>query len=394
VTKTTLKDCESTLELCFRCSRCKWICDWDIQSAEFSYICPSLKKFFFDAYSVQGRIDIARALLRGELDYSDKLLEIIYACTLCGGCEVTCKRNRADMEPLKVLYELRFKCVEDHKGPLKQHKQFAENVEKFHNPYGEPHENRFKWIPEGEKFNKTAEIGFFVGCTVPYRLPDVARIAVNILNKLNVKFRVFQGEEYCCGGVLYRVGLSSKTKELMEHNLKTIDKLGVKKLLFVCPGCYETFKSIYPELGGTLNFEMMHMVEFLSELIDNKKIEFNELNQRVTYHDPCHLGRLLGIYEPPRKILAAIPELKLIEMERKMDNAWCCGSGAGVKAQFKDFALWTAEERLKEAKATGSKLLLTACPFCELNLKDSAEAFGESIEIKDILELVNETIKI
>ena len=388
----TLKDYESTLELCFRCSRCKWICDWDIKSAEFSYICPSLKKFLFDAYSVQGRIDIARALLNGELDYSDKLLEIIYACTLCGGCEVTCRRNRADMEPLKVLYELRFKCVNDGKGPLDKHKKLSENVEKYHNPYGEPHEARFEWMPKNETNNCGIEVGLFVGCTLPYRLPNVARAAVGILNKLNIRFKVLQGEEFCCGGLLYRVGLASQIGELMEHNLKKIENLGIKKMLFVCPGCYETFKSIYPKLGGTLNFEVLHMVELISDLSDDKKIKFNKSHQRVTYHDPCHLGRLMGIYDQPRKILKAIPELRLVEMERMMDNTWCCGAGGGVKAAFKDFALWSARERLKEAEKTGSRLLLTACPFCELNLKDSAKAYSESMEVKDILELIYEAL--
>jgi Fe-S oxidoreductase len=385
-----LEECESILELCFRCSRCKWICDWDVKNAEFSYICPSLKKFLFDAYSAQGRMDIARALLRGELDYSSKLLEIIYACTLCGGCEVTCRRNQAKMEPLKVLQELRFKCVSDGKGPLEQHKKFAENVERHHNPYGEPHEARFKWLPQEGKEEDGAEMGLFIGCTIPYRLPNVANATVNILKKLNIKFKVLGDEEYCCGGVLYRVGLAHKARELMEHNLKKIEESGLKKLLFVCPGCYETFKSIYPKLGGRLNFEVQHMVEFLSQLLENKKIKFKELSQIVTYHDPCHLGRLAGIYDQPRKILNAVPRLKLVEMDRKMDNSWCCGAGAGVKAAFNDFALWSAKERLEEAKTTGSKLLLTACPFCELNFKDSSEPDKNYPEVKDIVELVDD----
>jgi len=387
-----LKDYELTLELCFRCSRCKWICDWDIKSAESSYICPSLKKFLFDAYSAQGRIDIARALLKEELNYSDKLLEIIYACTLCGGCEITCKRNRADMEPLKVLYELRFKAVDDGKGPMESHKKFAKNVNDHNNPYGESHETRFKWLTEDKRYQGDEEIGFFVGCTLSYRLPNVAKAAIGILNKLDIRFRILGGEEYCCGGILYRVGLTSKIKELMEHNLRTIEKLGIKKMLFACPGCYETFKSIYPKIGGELKFEVLHMVEFLSELCENKKIKFREAAQQVTYHDPCHLGRLSGIYEQPRKILKAIPGLILVEMERIMDNTWCCGAGGGVKAAFEDFALWSGRERLQEAKKTGARLLLTACPFCELNLNYSAKAYNEPIETKDILELIYENL--
>jgi Fe-S oxidoreductase len=364
-----------------------------MKNAEFSYICPSLKKFLFDAYSVQGRIDIARALLKNELTYSDKLVEIIYACTLCGGCEVTCKRNRADMEPLKVLYELRKKCVNDGIGPMEQHKNFAANIEKYNNPYGEPHEARFAWMPDHLKGDEETEIGLFFGCTIPYRLPDVAKAAISVLKKLKLKYRVFMGEEICCGSVLYRVGFTSQVTNLMEHNLKMIDQSGINKLLFLCPGCYETFKSIYPKLGATLNFEVEHMVEFLSEFVENNKIKFEKFQQIITYHDPCHLGRLSGIYEQPRKILNAIPGLTLREMDRKMDNTWCCGAGAGVKAAFNDFALWSAKERIKEVKSTHSGTVLTACPFCELNLKDSVEQDNESIEVKDIIEIIDKAIK-
>jgi heterodisulfide reductase subunit D len=172
-----------------------------------------------------------------------------------------------------------------------------------------------------------------------------------------------------------------------------IEKSGIKKLLFLCPGCYETFKSIYPKLGGEFDFKVEHIVEFLSEFVENNDIQFNELPERITYHDPCHLGRLSGVYEQPRKILKAIPELQLVEMDRIKDNTWCCGAGGGVKAGFKEFALWSATERINEVKATGSRILLTACPFCELNLKDSVAAHKEAIAVKDIIELVDKIMK-
>jgi len=388
----TLEDYKKTLELCFRCSRCKWICDWDIKSARFSSICPSLKRFLFDAYSAQGRIDIARALLTGDLDYSDKLLEIVYACTLCGGCDITCKRSKGEMEPLRVLYELRAKCVADGKGPLRQHLRFAQSIEEHHNPYDEPHEGRFNLIGRKSTPRKQNGIGYFIGCTAAYKVPRIAKSALSIMNKLGMNVSILGSEEYCCGGPLYRVGLTEKAKESMQHSLEAVKKLGLGKVVFTCPGCYDAFKSIYPKLGGKVDFEPVHIVDFLARTLDQQRIKLKRIRQQVTYHDPCHLGRFMDVYEQPRKILQAIPGLKLVEMERNRDNSWCCGAGGGVKSAFGEFALWSANERLEEAQATRSDTVVTACPFCELNLSQAANASGKTLQVRDILELVDEAI--
>jgi Fe-S oxidoreductase len=141
-----------------------------------------------------------------------------------------------------------------------------------------------------------------------------------------------------------------------------------------------------------MKFEVLHMVEYLDRLIKNGKLKFTkELPMRVTYHDPCHLGRHLGddgIYEQPRNVLQAIPGIELVEMERNRENAWCCGAGAGVSQANPEMALWTANERLKEAKATGAAALATACPWCVRNFRDAVKEYGEELDIFDISEIV------
>ena len=140
-----------------------------------------------------------------------------------------------------------------------------------------------------------------------------------------------------------------------------------------------------------MKFDVLHMVEYLDELIKEKKLKFtSELPMKVTYHDPCHLGRHLGedgIYDPPRDVLKSLPGIELVEMERNRENAWCCGAGAGVSQANPELALWTANERLKEAKATGATALVTSCSWCERNLKDAVKEYGEAMEIYDIAEL-------
>ncbi len=144
-----------------------------------------------------------------------------------------------------------------------------------------------------------------------------------------------------------------------------------------------------------MNFEVLHTVEYLAQLIQEGKIKFTrKLPLKVTYHDPCHLGRHLspGIYDSPREILRRIPGIELVEMERNRENAWCCGAGAGVKQANPDLALWSANERIKEAKDTGATALVTSCGWCEQNFKNASKEFGQEIQILDVAELAHQVM--
>ena len=331
-------------------------------------------------------MEIARGLLDKSLKIpTDKLLEIIYSCTTCGSCETICFYNR-EIRPVKVFETLRELLVEEEIGPLPEHIVFINSIKNKHNPYNEEHSERLEWLDK--KINlKSAKLLYFVGCTSSYRTKNIAQATVKILEKLNIDFDI-TGDEWCCGSPLFRVGAVDLGEDVMRHNVEEMKKLGVEKVIFSCAGCYRTFKEDYPAHGIELEFEVQHVSEFLADLIKEGKIKLEDLELDVTYHDPCHLGRHLGVYSAPRDVIEAIPKAKLVEMYRNRYNAWCCGAGGGVKSGYKDLALETAGERIEEAKKTGTKILVSTCPFCQLNLKDAAKAKGEDLEVIDLTELL------
>lgn len=219
--------------------------------------------------------------------------------------------------------------------------------------------------------------------------------------------------------MLWKLGLPSGDREvsvdLIRKNIETFNGLGIQELVTSCAMCYGMFKAVYPAYGK-LNFGVFHLVEYIDRLIRDERLRFNKaVNLKVTYHDPCHLGRqgesyipwegtrtefgrlvppkefrrgTLGIYEPPRNILRRIPGVKFVEMERIKENAWCCGAGGGVRVAYEDFALWTASERLEEVKTSGAEGLVTCCPHCEQNFSDAIKQNEEKIKVYDILDLV------
>lgn len=407
---------------CNRCGSCKIIDQVYMKNARFSQICPPYARHSFPAYSAQGKMDIALGMLAGELDYTPRLPEIIYQCTLGGACDVMCKRSM-DLEPLLTIEALRRKCVEDGKGPMPEHLELKGKVEESNNIYAEPHLSRLKWIPEDVKLTEEADTLYFVGCNAAYRQQQIARSTAKVLKAAGIGF-VVSPEEVCCGYHLLSTGQWEKARELMEHNLDMIRRLGVSKVITSCASCYKTLKVDYPKLLGIstedLGFDVLHTTELLSQLTKSGALNFpSNLEMRVTYHDPCGLGRLSepwehyegerekwgvykppkkwrrgsdGVYEPPREILRSIPGVVLKEMDRVRENAWCCGAGGGVKQAFPDMALWSAEERLEEAKTTGSEAIVTACPFCKENLEDAIEAQEVSMKVYDIMELAAQAL--
>lgn len=378
---------------CLRCNWCKIGFGWTVKSQKNHWSCPSFTKFRYDAYSAQGRMHIALALIEGMMDWKDseKLLEIIYACDTCGACAINCIRI-IENNPLEVIEALRARAVELGIGPMPAHKKFAENVKATHNVYGEPHANRLKWMTENTKPSAKADIALFIGCTPAYRRPEIARATAMVLKALHVNFVVLP-DEWCCGSPLFRTGQLELAKEMAMHNTEMIRALGVKKVVFNCAGCYKCFYADYPKFVGELGFELMHVEEFIADLYNKGKITFKELpSDTVTFHDPCHMGRYLGVYEPPRIILDAIKGIKLVEMERIKDQAWCCGGGGGVRAAFPELSLWTAKQRIDEAKDTGANTIVSSCPFCANNLEWAIKEMKANMRYQDIIQIVEKAV--
>jgi len=375
---------------CTRCGTCKYIYH------VYDDSCPSGKKFRFETFYPSGKLHIARGLLEGKLEWSERIRDILFSCPLCGNCETQCQCRQHDV--LVDIYEaLRADAVSHGVGPLPSQKVFAEAIEKEHNPYKEDHTNRLNWkegieseVPQKE----AAEILYFVGCTSSYRQKDLAQATVKILNKTGVDYTVSE-DEWCCGSPIMRTGQLDSVEDVVKHNLDLIKKIGAKKVVTSCAGCYRTMKVDFPKYAEQLEgVEILHITEFLQQMIEAGKLELPKKleNVIVTYHDPCHLGRHSGVYDAPRAIIQAIPGVTLIEMSRVRENAWCCGAGGGVKSGFKDWSVEISAERIKEAEETGCTILLSACPFCKTNLQDAIKAANSKIQLMDIVDLLNKLI--
>ena len=419
---------------CQRCSTCKWSHIWEIKSHRFSRNCPSLWYGVFDAYAAQGKNDIATGLLKGELDWNtsrEKLLEIIYRCPLCAACDINCKRVM-DLDIIGVLDALREEACEKGHGPLPQHKEFIQSITNYDNVWKQPRTRRANWakkldIKDLSKKGEKADVLYYVGCTYAYKpgMESVPQGTARIMKKAGVDFGILGAKEVCCGGIADNVGDKKSFAEIADKNLKMFEEVGAKTIVTNCPGCFMTFSEKYAHHlkkdTKDLPYVVKHSTMYIDELIQQGKIKFKKnVNMKVTYHDPCHLGRrgepykhwegkrvqwgltepprelnrgVNGVYEPPRNILKAIPGVSLVEMERIKDYAWCCGSGAGSKSAYPDFALAVAKERVEEAETTGASAIVSACPWCEANLSDGIDASGSKMKVIDILDLIEQSVE-
>lgn len=403
--------------LCVRCSFCKYIdMNW-INGIRFSRQCPIDSKYAFNLYSPQGLLYSAIAEEAGTLQFTPKLIDALFKCTMCGACDSRCKRN-LDIEVLQVIETLRARCIKSG-HILPAHQQLAENIRKTGNEFGKPAKDRFNWLPKNVGLN--ASIIYFAGDQAAYNQPELAQETSAILNKTGATFMVLP-EERNDGNEVMSIGLLEFAKELAEHNIKSIQESGAK---IVVTGSAETYKSLevdYPKLLNKSTEEMpykvMHISEYLADLIKGGKLRFNSsFKKKVTYHDSCNLGRLSepwqawtpkyegtipvgkkwrrgdrGIYDAPREVLKAIPGLELVEMERNRSNAWSAGATGGVARAFPDFALWTAGERIEEAAATGAEAIVTCSPAEKELLNKALENQKTSMKVYDLTELVSRAI--
>ena len=392
---------------CTRCSSCKFIPLLSItKSKRFSYGCPAVSRHNFHSYSGSGKIICALSLLEGRIDYTDKLLHIIFNCTLCGACDLSC-RIGTQIEVYEIIHELRVKCFEDGKAPLPDHRPILDSIRNYDNVWMQPRSRRWAWAKKlGIKdLNKEpAETLFYVGCTYCFepRLREVVQKTAQLFQKAGVDFGILGDQEKCCGSPGYTIGDVKLFEEWARKNLEQFRSLGVKRVVTSCAGCYGMFKAHYPQLGEEMGFEVVHAIELIDQLIQEGKLKPEKpVPMSVTYHDPCHLGRLSepkipshgkeekilgtlvvkeqekalgfhGVFDPPRNVLESIPGVELREMERVREYSWCCGSGAGVKSAFPEFALWTSQERLAEAISTGAEAMISCCPWCERNFLDGS----------------------
>jgi heterodisulfide reductase subunit D len=399
-----LEKLKDVIYTCTHCGNCKYFYNWGEKENIAGPNCPSgVYNLFDNYYGSRGRSSMAKGLLSGKLDFSPRMVDALYACTTCAACRAQCEVDFKDWIN-RTMETLRYEVVQAGAGLPKRHKMFGDWTLKEHNPYLEKHVDRTAWLPKEikDKLPETAEYLYFVGCTSSYRQKNIALATVKLFQKVGLDFTVSE-DEWCCGSPHLRTGQWDIAKEVARHNVELVKKVKAKKVITACAGCYRTLKVDYqgeaPEgyvdMLGTADFKtpVVHTIDVIWDLVKQGKLNLGEYPHKVTYHDPCHLGRHAGVYEPPRDVLKAIPKLELIEMPRNRDFAWCCGSGGGVKSGFADMAMSTAIERVKEAEATGAEILASTCPFCWRNLDDAIKETGSKLKMLDITEILLEIVK-
>jgi Fe-S oxidoreductase len=361
-------------KLCYQCGLCDTVCPWNRVRAF------SMRK-------------IVRQAAFGLTEIES---EEMWRCSTCGKCPELCPRG---VKIIECGVSLRRIATEYgvFPGSAEPVPAISESLKGEGNPLREARKDRANWA-EGlgvKTFTEGMEFLYFPGCYLCYdpRLKKVARATANILKKAGIEFGILGEAENCCGESIRKTGDEELFKRLARENIKTFVDHGVKKILVSSPHCYHTFKNEYPEF--MVNFEVVHISQYLFELIREGKLDLTgEYRKKVTYHDPCYLGRHNGIYDEPREALKKIPGLELIEMADSLEDSLCCGGGGGriwmetVKGErFSDL-------RVEQAVTAGAEVLVTSCPYCITNFEDSRLNLEDSevIEIKDITEIIREVI--
>ncbi|MFX1449832.1 MAG: (Fe-S)-binding protein [Promethearchaeota archaeon] len=383
-----LKEIKIEILKCARCGTCR-------------SICPTLNDAWGDdgptweTTGPRGRVLMSYGLQQNKLLPSKKMVQDIFNCLICNRCVEICPSG---VDTTKIIQATRKEILDQNLAPIPLTK-LHEILENSKNIYGLDQEDRLLWTEMTvediiqDKILKKAEIAFFVGCQSSYRgsLFGIPEAIILLLDSLNIDFTILGEEEWCCGSPFYLVGDDSKiAKEFAIHNIEKMLELGVKKVIFTCPGCYRVWKQVYPKLyGKELPFELYHSTEFITKLINEDKIIFNqEIKKRVAYQDPCELGRHCKIYEEPRTIIKKIPGVTFKELKENRQDSLCCGGGGLVKVTDTEISLGIGTKKLKDFMRNDIDIILTCCPACYQNLIDALELSGEKIEILDIHEFL------
>lgn len=362
-----------------------------IECGKCTSTCPVSR--VYEGYSP--RLNVERALLG--FDDELKKSKDLWSCLTCNLCSDKCPDGVKYTEFIKNVRIEAHKIGEKgrctHGGALLTLMSLMANIESS--------QNRLGWVSNDLRTSKKGDILYFTGC-LPYfevffeeietHAINIAKNVVGILNKAGIK-PVVMDDERCCGHDLLWTGDLENFEKLSRANLNAINRTGVKRVVVSCPECYRTLRKDYPEFLGKLDFEVVHISEFIDKLIQDGKIKFNgELKEKVTYHDSCRLGRHMGIFDEPRRVINSIPGIELEEMRKNRSDSMCCGTSAWTNCE--SYSKQMQIDLLKEARATDANLLVTSCPKCQIHLKCTlhdktlVERDRAQIKINDLTVLI------
>ena len=359
---------------CFQCGLCDVVCPWN-----------RVRKF-----------SMRKLVREATFGLTDIESEEMWLCTTCGRCPQHCPRDVKQIESGVALRRIatEYGVFPKSVTPIRT---IRGSLVGEGNTLSEERAKRADWAKglSVKPFEEGMEILYFPGCYPSYdpRLKKVAVATAAILNKAGVDFGILGTQENCCGESIRKTGDEEVFKRLARENIKTFVDHGVKKILVSSPHCYHTFKNEYPEF--MVKFEVVHISEYVFELIEEGRIALSkEYGKKVTYHDPCYLGRHNGIYDEPREVLERVPGLELNEMPDCRVDSLCCGGGGGRVWMETQKGERFSELRIEQAMGVGAEVLVTACPYCITMFEDSRITLDvtEKIEVKDITEIIAEAI--
>ncbi len=321
-------------------------------------VCPTYEATGNLSFSPKGRLRLAEEVLEKK-DITQTAITAFYNCPKCGACETVCPEG---IEIGKIVAEMRNTIVDSGRGPLPAHRKIIEALLEKGNSVNADPGNRLAWLPEPFQPHKSATL-LFMGCLPSYLVKDAAKYSYLVLKKLGIDFMILE-HEGCCGTYIYESGEVARAKKYFRNNTECFKELGITKLIVPCNGCFKCFKYFYPEVLGSVDFEVSHVVQVIYDRIKDDRGLLKKIGREATYHDSCRLGRVEGYTEEPRELLKWCG-VEVKELARSRRNSLCCGSGGGIRSAFKELSFDIAKSLLDK---TGTKELISPCPFCTFNL--------------------------
>ena len=361
-------------KLCYQCGTCDTVCPWN-----------RVRKF-----------PLRRVINQAKFGVVPFESEDLWLCATCRRCVQQCPRG---VEIIDIMRAMRRILVPDGVVPasIPNLRGIMTSIASVGNPWGQEPKDRANWAKDLEvkEFVEDTELLYFPCCYPSYdpRLRKVAQATASALGQAGVDFGILGSKENCCGESVRKAGNETLFKRLARENIKAFVDNGVKKILASSPHCFHTFKNEYREFKA--DFEVVHVSQYLSQLMNEGKLKpTKEYPKKVTYHDPCYLGRHNGIYDEPREVLKKIPGLELVEMPDSRENSLCCGMGGSRIWMETRKGERFSDLRLEQAIGVGAEVLATSCPYCISQFEDSRLTLkdSEAIQIKDITEILQEVI--
>lgn len=353
-------------EQLYRCSKCGYCRDTISEELGFYHVCPVYENLRLEQYCGRGRMTAALGIVEGVLPLSEPLTKTVYTCLSCGACKAICPER---IDVCDMTRNLREEIFKRDLQPSK-FKTLYSALREEHNLFGEKR-SRSAWA-EDLKLPQKGSTVYFVGCSTSYTYPETARACAKVLQACHKQIAYLGEDEWCCGAPAIWSGNTELFKEIVQHNVSAIESSGAKEVIISCAVCFNMMRTYYPTFAR-VSFKVRHVSEVLAQALRQNDIKFTKpIPLRLTYHDPCHLGRGEGIYEEPRTVITRLAGVEFSEMQRNRRGAWCCGEGVVVRMLFPNLTRKISAKRLEEAKRVGAQVIVTSCPGCVATLSKAA----------------------